>query len=94
MACGLATVEEDDDAEKATTTFYFKDVEGKILIEERDPTKYITALGKYLPAENPDTDAKNLYEINAKEIYKAKELTKVLKYQEGYDRLIEVYEQA
>lgn len=93
MACGLATVEEDDDAEKATVTFHFKDVEGKVLIEERDPTKYLTALGKYLPAENPDTDAKNLYEINVKEIQKAKKLTRVVKFQEGYNRLIEVYEQ-
>jgi|TARA_R100000479_G_scaffold32555_1_gene13230 hypothetical protein len=94
MACGLATVEEDDDAEKATVTFEFKDAEGKVLVEERDPTKYIKELGKYLPADNPDTDAQNLYEVNAKAIHEAKQLTKVVKFQEAYDRLIEVYEQA
>lgn len=93
MACGLATVEEDDDAEKATVTFTFKDVEGKVLVEERDTIKYIQALSKHLPSENPDTDAKNLYETNAKAIHEAKKLTKVVKFQEAYQRLVEVYEQ-
>ena len=93
QACGLATSKEDDDAEKTAETLHFKDVEGKILIEEREPTKYLKALGKYLPAENPDTDSQNLYEINKKEIHKAKKLTRVVDYIEGYDRLIEVYEQ-
>ena len=93
QACGLATAKEDDDAEKTASTFEFKAVEGKVLIEERDPTKYIKELSKYLPADNPDTDAKNLYEINAKAIHEAKSYTKVVKFQEGYNRLIEVYEQ-
>jgi hypothetical protein len=94
QACGLATSKEDDDAEKTVVTLQFVDVEGKVLIEERDPTKYIKELGKYLPADNPDTDAQNLYEVNAKAIQEAKQLTKVVKFQEAYDRLIEVYEQA
>ena len=93
QACGLATAKEDDDAEQTATTFEFKDLEGKVLAQERDPLVFLKALRKNLASTNPDTDAKNLYEINAKTIREAKKLTKVVKFQEEYERLIELYEQ-
>ena len=96
QACGLATAKEDDDAEKSmrrNVKYTFANAEGEILAEETDPTKYLTALSKHLSIDNPDTDQINLYEVNKKTIEEAKKDTKVKKFIESYERLIEVYEQ-
>ena len=96
MACGIASADEDDDAEKAmrrNVKYTFANAEGEILAEATDPTKYLNLLSKHLPSENPDTDQINLYEVNKKNIKEAKKDTRVKKFIESYDRLIEVYEQ-
>jgi len=96
MACGIATADEDDDAEKAMrrqVKYAFANAEGETLFEDTDPTKFLSSIGKVLPSENPDTDSIGLYEVNKTIIKQAKADTRVKKFIEGYERLIAVYEQ-
>ena len=74
-------------------SYIFKNLEGEIIVESKGAVEFLKGLAEVLPPENPGSEELDLYEANKKTILDASSHTKVKKYKDAYERLIETYEQ-
>ena len=79
--------------ESIQPSYIFKNLEGEIIVESKGAVEFLKGLAEVLPPENPGSEELDLYEANKKTILDASYHTKVKKYKEAYERLIETYEQ-